>query len=111
MWKAPACHLKKTRITTNFPLIIKFSIINYQLSIEFLQKIHYLCRRKETYTLYIYTKMGKKDYQKPAMMVVNLHLAGMLMQSGQAGLQNYTTHTYQEEVKAESSHGVWDEEW
>ena len=58
--------------------------------------------------------MRKKVYQEPTMLIVKLQHTGMLMasvQNGQASVQDYTMHNESEEVKAQSSNGIWDEEW
>lgn len=55
--------------------------------------------------------MRKKVYLKPTMLIVKLQHTGILMESGRATLQDYTMHDCGEEVKAQSSNDVWDEEW
>lgn len=58
--------------------------------------------------------MRKKAYQEPTMLIVKLQHTGMLMasvQNGQASVQDYTMYNESEEVKAQSSNGIWDEEW
>ena len=57
--------------------------------------------------------MRKNVYQEPTMLIVKLQHTGMLMESGRAsvGVQDYTMHDCGEEVKAQSSNDVWDEEW
>ena len=41
--------------------------------------------------------MKQKQYQRPTTKVVKLQHTGMLMMSGDASLQNYKTHDYEEE--------------
>ena len=57
--------------------------------------------------------MKRKDYREPTMQVVQLQQTGMLMTSehGQAGLQNYSWHTVDSEVKASRNYNVWDDDW
>ena len=58
--------------------------------------------------------MNKKVYQEPTMMVVKLQHTGVIMSSdlnGQVSVQNYNVQSYSEEVKAQSSNNIWDEEW
>lgn len=58
--------------------------------------------------------MRKKVYQEPTMMVVKLQHTGIIMSSdlnGQVSVQNYNVQSYSEEVKAQSSNNIWDEEW
>ena len=58
--------------------------------------------------------MRKKVYQEPTMLIVKLQHTGMLMaseQNGQASVQDYAMNNESEEVKAQSSNGIWDEEW
>lgn len=58
--------------------------------------------------------MRKKVYQEPAMLIVKLQHTGVIMtsvQNGQVSVQDYTMHDATEEVKAQSSNNIWDEEW
>lgn len=48
------------------------------------------------------------------MLIVKLQHTGVIMtsvQDGQVSVQDYTMHGATEEVKAQSSNGIWDEEW
>ena len=57
--------------------------------------------------------MNRKTYQEPTMKVVKLQNTQMLMTSdgGNASVQDYKWNSESEEVKAQSSTVIWDEEW
>ena len=58
--------------------------------------------------------MRKKVYQEPTMLIVKLQHTGVIMtsvQDGQVSVQDYTMHNQTEEVKAQNSNNIWDEEW
>ena len=58
--------------------------------------------------------MKRKAYQEPTMLIVKLQHTGVIMtsvQNGQVGVQDYKMNNATEEVKAQSSNGIWDEEW
>ena len=48
------------------------------------------------------------------MLIVKLQHTGVIMtseQNGQVSVQDYTMHDATEEVKAQNSNNIWDEEW
>ena len=48
------------------------------------------------------------------MLIVKLQHTGVIMtsvQDGQVSVQDYTMHNETEEVKAQNSNNIWDEEW
>ncbi len=48
------------------------------------------------------------------MLIVKLQHTGVIMtsvQNGQVSVQDYTMHNQTEEVKAQNSNNIWDEEW
>ena len=58
--------------------------------------------------------MRKKVYQEPTMLIVKLQHTGVIMtsvQNGQVSVQDYHMNNESEEVKAQSSNGILDEEW
>ena len=57
--------------------------------------------------------MRNKVYQEPTMLIVKLQHRSHILTGSPASVsvQDYTMHNETEEVKAQNSNNIWDEEW